>query len=266
MPYSGSAPDIGVFEYIEGGGGTSSLLTGLVAYYKLNERTGTNANDTVNNHDGTTTNATINQTGKLDRAYSFDANGDYVTLPDHADLQMNTSDFSIACWVNLTGGDASWRGIIGGEVGSFAMGTYGASPPILQIAKVDAAGSTASTLQVSTGSWHFICISFDTDATTNNAVLYVDGNTQTITFNNDYTTNASTNIIGGIKSNTNLWYGLIDEVGIWKRSLTPTEVASLYNSGNAFPYPFGGSHLGYKLYDNGQINFIYFNGSKYWAY
>lgn len=35
--------------------------------------------------------------------------------------------------------------------------------------------------------------------------------------------------------------GMLDEVGVWDRALTSTEVTSLYNSGNGLAYPFSAS-------------------------
>jgi hypothetical protein len=46
---------------------------------------------------------------------------------------------------------------------------------------------------------------------------------------------------GGVFAN-NLT-GSIDEVGIWSRALSSTEVTALYNSGNGFQYPFSTSSI-----------------------
>ena len=32
--------------------------------------------------------------------------------------------------------------------------------------------------------------------------------------------------------------GMMDEIGVWSRALTATEVTELYNSGNGLAYPF----------------------------
>ena len=49
-------------------------------------------------------------------------------------------------------------------------------------------------------------------------------------------TGASTFRLGGV---TLPWNGSIDEMGVWNRILTPTEIGQLYNSGNGLAYPFG---------------------------
>jgi len=45
----------------------------------------------------------------------------------------------------------------------------------------------------------------------------------------------------GIRSDdvaTTEWDGVIDELGIWDRVLSASEVTELYNSGSGFQYPF----------------------------
>jgi hypothetical protein len=239
-----------------------SILDNIQFYCRMNERTGTNINDTVNNNDGTASNCTVNQTGKLDKAILFNGSTSIITMPPYSNFQFGTGDFTITAWVNLTGADASWRGIVGGEVHGFAFGTFG-NPGILYAAKVDDAGSPTSGLTVSNGAWHFVAITFNSTATTNNLIFYLDDANATVTFNYNY--EGASHIIGGIKSGANPWYGLIDEVGIWKRVLTPTEIAQIYNSGNGITYPFS-SHLGYKLYDASNVYYQYSGGHKYWVY
>lgn len=59
-------------------------LSGLVAYYPLNESSGSIAYNkspsTIGTNDGSTTGATIGQSGQLGKAYSFDGSGDRVVV------------------------------------------------------------------------------------------------------------------------------------------------------------------------------------------
>jgi hypothetical protein len=41
-----------------------------------------------------------------------------------------------------------------------------------------------------------------------------------------------------ISLQSNRWNGMVDEVGFWKRVLTPAERAEIYNSGAGKTYPF----------------------------
>jgi len=53
---------------------------------------------------------------------------------------------------------------------------------------------------------------------------------------------------GTYPNNITRWYwsGYFDEVGIWNRKLTDTEVATLYNVGIGTRYPFGSESYGYR--------------------
>jgi len=72
--------------------------------------------------------------------------------------------------------------------------------------------------------------------------LYVNGTEVTSgTGVTDSTTSVptySTFSLGSGNSSTEFTNGTIDEVGIWSRALTSSEVTELYNSGDGFAYPF----------------------------
>lgn len=79
------------------GGGSSTLLNGLIAYYKLDETEGTTAYDeTANNLDGTV-DAAINEIGKLGQCYKFNGTDDEVIMGDASALKP-TGAFTMACW------------------------------------------------------------------------------------------------------------------------------------------------------------------------
>jgi len=80
---------------------------GPVAYWRLGEQSGTNANDdTAGLHDGTYTNTpTLNavplliHNGRSSVAFAG-ASDEYVTIPDHNDLDF-TTDFTIMAWFSV---------------------------------------------------------------------------------------------------------------------------------------------------------------------
>lgn len=72
-----------------------------------------------------------------------------------------------------------------------------------------------------------------------NAHIFIDGVdggavSQTVT----PTTNTSSFKIGNASIGTYNFTGTIDEVGVWSRALTGSDVTSLYNSGSGKTYPF----------------------------
>lgn len=69
--------------------------------------------------------------------------------------------------------------------------------------------------------------------------LFING-----VLDNEFATNPIVNIYGqypfffGFDGVSRFFNGLIDEVGIWRRTLSLEEVLLLYNNGNGLQYPF----------------------------
>lgn len=85
-------------------------LSGLVAYYPMDETSGTvcynRAPATAGTLDGTIAGATINQAGQVGKAYSFDGTGDKISIAHNAVLNLSSalSVFAIIRPVNAGGG------------------------------------------------------------------------------------------------------------------------------------------------------------------
>lgn len=76
---------------------------GLVAYWPFNN----NADDeSGNNNHGTVTSATLttDRFGSTNKAYSFDGNGDYILVPDNDILSLVSHNFSFSFWVYINSG------------------------------------------------------------------------------------------------------------------------------------------------------------------
>jgi len=71
--------------------------------------------------------------------------------------------------------------------------------------------------------------------------LYIDGVLQVTDDTDDLTGNFNSMVTAmGIRNGgSNYMTGSIDEVGIWERALSSTEVTTLYNGGSGLQYPFG---------------------------
>jgi len=82
-------------------------LSGLVAYYPLNETSGTVATNraptTLGTLDGTTSGATVGVAGKVGRAYSFDGVNDRIDL-QNGNTVKNLAACSIGALVNVKAG------------------------------------------------------------------------------------------------------------------------------------------------------------------
>jgi hypothetical protein len=80
-----------------GTAGASTLLNGLVGYWKFDETSGTNLADaTAGSHNATLGSGTVNQTGKIGKAVTYNNTG-YATIP-YAAFSSITDKETISFW------------------------------------------------------------------------------------------------------------------------------------------------------------------------
>jgi hypothetical protein len=215
----------------------SSLDTGLVGYWKMNETgwsgiTGEVTDETTNNLDGTGQgDATTTKLG-FDRSGIFDGNGDYVSVSDSGTSPLDiTGDFTLSAWFKRTGGyneyiisktnDASDGGyglLIGssGELYCRTANTSGWDDSVTDIERVVVGDNFHHLLAVRNGTSCRIYID-GVDAT-----AYPSTHT-TITDNNNPLS------IGSQSNGTDQFAeGEIDDVRIYDRALTEEEITKLY--------------------------------------
>lgn len=221
----------------------SSLLTGLVAYWKLEEVSGTRSDSHGTNH--LTDNDTVGQnTGKVGNcAETFQVIGEYLGVASNAALQMGDIDFSVACWIFLDAFSINQARLIQKGV-LISASTTEYVLCITNTSSVQWHVSNGTTIAVAelpsapfaTGTWYFIYAEHDAAA-----------DEIRLSFNNGSFTTAAH--AGGAQVAENEFSllgrsggtgndGRMDEVGIWKRKLTAGERASLYNAGSGITYPF----------------------------
>jgi len=221
-----------------------ALADSITAYYKLDETSGTTANDEVGTNDGTITNATVNQTGKIGKCVSFDGSGDKITLAS----DIGWTKLSISFWFknNSFTGDAYLMGKtkatvtvnadIELEIGFFDSGTK------LQAKVRDATGQRNQVeyakSNFTNGTWYHCVITFNEDD--DRTYMYINGSKVAENLSATSTHNNLTEPMnfGMAWSGAGDYNGYLDEIGIWTRELSSTEVSTLYNSGNGLSYPF----------------------------
>lgn len=97
----------------------SSLATGLISYWKLDETSGARQ-DSAGANALTDVNGVGRNTGQLNYAADFTAaNQKYLSIADNASLSTGHIDFSLGAWVYLTDNSVS-RGILSKSSGGSA--------------------------------------------------------------------------------------------------------------------------------------------------
>ena len=215
--------------------------TGPLAHWKLDETSGTTAVDTAGGHNGALLNGPTWQPGTMDGALELDGSNDYVNVPHDDNLSL--SSFTISSWIDadsLSGGQfVVNKGTDSGTLASnYFLATIGDEISFGFYAGGWVEFNTANA-NLSTGQWHHIAGTFD-DATGTGRV-YLDGvpvhqgSTAVSPVPDAYRLTIGRNGPG------NYWPGRLDDVRIYDRALTDSEVAALVGGG-------GGGGGGSDLY------------------
>lgn len=232
---------------------------GLVGWWAFDG----NANDgSGNGNNGTVTGATLttDRFGNSNSAYSFDnaGSGNYISVPHSASFAF-TGDMSFSLWLKTSTIQplATWLmkytgpTIFNGFSACFSTG--GGSCPA-STARWDIGNGQLNQYNgyytltcggggiVADGLWHNVVGTFSN----NMQMLYVDGVLMDTSYSSQNGVGANTQplIIGkdtynnpGPPANRN-YNGLLDDIGIWNRALTQSEINQLFTGGPCISYQF----------------------------
>ena len=219
--------------------------TQMNAWWPLDEPAGPVAHDIVGPNTGSWIGAPGPIAGMVGGALHFGAPGNYIAVPNNASLNFGTGNLSIDCWVRSTDStNTGVRSFVDHRTGTTSLATGYALFMLnnrLAFQLGDASGHSnflapATSQNLSNGQWHHVAVTVVRGSATG-GTLYVDGNV-VLTFN-------PTGRPGSITNNGPLWIGQrnvsgptttnadIDEVEIFAKALSTTEVQSLFNARGA---------------------------------
>jgi hypothetical protein len=195
---------------------------------------------------GTLKNEVTRTTGKFGGALNFDGNNDYVDVPDSSSLKFgNNGTFTVSAWIYpraIEDPNYYKSPIFVGKYPTSGNGWRFQSSPSGRL-EIEANGRELYGIsgKVVENKWQFVTAV----QTANQVRLYVDGVdvTDAFTTGNGNYDNTSSLLIGtSLKpsqgSCCQAWFdGIMDDVKIYNRALTASEVLNLYNSTGALaPY------------------------------
>ena len=200
--------------------------TGLVAAYGFNQGSGTAVTDSSGAGNlGATSGTTWASAGKYGPALSFNGSSASVTIPDSSSLDLTTG-MTVEAWVNPSSAGGPWRTVVfkqtGGGMVYALYANNGASRPVGQV-NVLGEQNAPGTAVVPAGTWTHLATTYDGASLR----LFVNG----IQVASKPQTGAIPASTGALKIGGNPvwgeWFaGLIDEVRVYNRALTPGEVQS----------------------------------------
>jgi len=227
----------------------------MVAWWPLDETSGTTATDIAGfSNNGTHVNGPTPVSGKVAGALRFDGVNDHVRVPDHAELNVGTGNFTLDAWVRTGSSNLivlvdkrsgpTPQGyslfLVNGRLGfqmANGVGSSGcAATPTPGHACVNYVAPPTSP-NVADGQWHHVAAMVDRANATSGVRLYVDG-VQVF---------AGSPLTGNLDNTSDLYLGMrtpaqnggvflpgdLDEVELIKRALTQQEIQAIFNAGSA---------------------------------
>ena len=209
--------------------GVTTLTDNLVSYYTFDS----DATDSLGINDGTNIGG-INQESKINNGYEFNGTGANVDIPNITTIS-NALNYSVSLWYKTS--DTST------ERDLYHVIKTGTNKNHLKFGANNLYGciyeggyTCKSQATTDTASWHHVVVIWD--ATQNVMTMYFDNVSVSGTSTIGSPSSEGASIGGSADGLYEFFNGSIDEVGIWNRTLTITEVNELYNSDSGNQYPF----------------------------
>jgi hypothetical protein len=205
--------------------------TGLVAAYNFDAGSGTTVADlSGKGNTGTLSNATWTTAGHTNGALSFNGTNALVSVPDSASLDLTTG-MTLEAWVNPSALGTAWRTVVMKEQppGNLAYALYANTDTTRPSAHVftSAEAILRGTSALLLNGWTHLAASYD--GTT--LRLYVNGTqVASVAASGAITTTAGSLRIGGNNIWSEWFAGVIDDVRVYNRALTATEIQTDMNT------------------------------------
>ncbi len=205
-----------------------------IAHWPMNEGSGMSAGDvSPYAFDGTFVNMQADAwtEGQHCRGLSFDGVNDYVEVGGFKGVTGGSSRTCMA-WIRTTrnnGGIITWGVPLAGQKWNFAVdGRGGLGVEVHE-------GYICSTTLVTDGKWHHVAAVLDNDGTpdVSDVKLYIDGvlETPSIILPRRIDSSGNGKVVLGSFAGTDFYFqGIIDEVRVYARALSDTEIRSIYEA------------------------------------
>jgi len=223
----------------------------MAAWWPLDETSGGIAADIAGfPTNGVHVNGPMPGPGMVAGALNFDGVNDYVQVADHPSLNFGTGNLSIDAWIKTSAASGVQllvdKRVEGATVQGYSLflgnGTLGfqlaqgVGSPICSPAPGASCTNYPSGVFVANGQWRHVAVTVDRSNPTGGR-FYVDG-VHVATFNPTNRPGSLTNanplrMASRSSSVTGLYRGALDEVELFPRVLSPTEVRRIYLAGSS---------------------------------
>lgn len=215
-----------------------ALTDNITNYWKFDESSG-NAVGAVGGVNLTNNGSISYGTGKINNGAVFN-NDNSKVFTSASTLSLGTAG-SFSFWVNPTLGDGGY--VLDGTNGDRYIFYINSDGSYFYHIDNTSIGTSASG-KFTGGAWHHVVVTWDNSLGSNKEAVYING---ALDRNDNVSVGSSTTTlyVGNRYSNTggqDALAGTIDELGVWSRALSGSEVTSLYNGGAGVQYPFANAY------------------------
>ena len=209
-----------------------------------------NTQDIADSNPGTLTNGASYTTGKVDQAFNLDGVDDYVFIGNPSNLNMSTV-ITIDAWIKPSAAPSAgqiativnkWGQSVATDSYQIYLINNGSGSWVFGGAMGDGAtpngGFTSAPTTIPVGSWTHVAMTYDTNDTTAGPLgtqkIFVNGAQVNVRNRNGIHVATKNVLIGKEDSFLPRYFpGAIDEVEIFDRVLSLTEIQSIYNADTA---------------------------------
>lgn len=205
-----------------------------------------NANDSFGGNNGILVNGATFAPGMVGQGFSLDGINSYVLIPNSAALSL-TNEITIEFWYKDTGSSAATHGLISKSLTTGAqLVNYGVAEDLGPQNIITSYFNEPSTWYEFSqhspppvaGLFHHLAVTFRQLSDGSNVEIdnYVDGQMEfssVLKGNLARTANSAPVVIGAWDPTQAYFKGIMDEVSIYRRALTATEIQAIYLAGSA---------------------------------
>jgi Ca2+-binding RTX toxin-like protein len=202
------------------GAATATASEAPVAAYSFDENSGAVAHDSIGTHDGNFKNGTTwSSSGKFGSAVHFDGVDDLITVPNSSDLNPN-KNFTFEAWVKPED-STLWNAYLSKQGAWEMIGEGDHTAPKAEVAREAGWNYTINaTSQLPLNAWNHLALTADGE----HLRLYLNGTqVSSVPITTIYTTTGALQI-GGEPKWSDYFKGYVDEVRIYDRTLSGTEI------------------------------------------
>ena len=209
----------------------TSPPSGLVSWWRAEG----NAHDSQGGNHGTLTTGVTYVAGKVGQAFSFNATHAAVLVGNPPNLRLQ--NLTIEAWVRRFSTSQTSLDTVGGaDFFSYGVNGYGfgvENDGRLVLTKKGVSDRQSATPLLIDLSWHHVAVTKNASA----VIFYVDGVATAIPPYDpgfSFTTSAALGADSELRAS---FFGTIDELAIYNRALTATEIGAIFNAGSAGKCP-----------------------------